>query len=51
MTKDSVSSDPDKLALGGFDADLPPARMILGNVPDQKQKYRIAPNFRGTIFS
>ena len=37
MTKDIVSSDPDRLALGGYDADLPPTRMILGNIPDQKQ--------------
>ena len=41
MTKDSVLSDPDLLALGGYDADLLPARMILGNVLDQKQKYHL----------
>ena len=41
MTKDSVSSDRDRLALGGYDADLPPARMKFGNVPDQKQKYHL----------
>ena len=55
MTKDSVSSDPDQLALGAMmlilppsclvwhvrvgHARLPPARMIFGNIPDQKQKY------------
>ena len=41
MTKDSVSSNHDRFALGGYDADLPPARMILGNVPDQKQNYNL----------
>ena len=39
--KDSVSSDLDRLVLGGYDADLPPAHMILGNIPDQKQKYHL----------
>ena len=41
MTKGSVSSYPDRLALGGYDADLLPARMILGNIRDQKQKYHL----------
>ena len=41
MTKDSVSSDPDRLALGGYDVDLLPARMILGNILDLKQKYNL----------
>ena len=27
------------LALGGYDADLPPTHMILGNIPEHKQKY------------
>ena len=27
--------------MGGYDADLLPARVILGNVPDQKQKYHL----------
>ena len=41
MTKDSLSSDPDRLALGGYDANLPPAHVKFGNVPDQKQKYHL----------
>ena len=41
MTKDNVSNDPDRLAMGGYDADLLPARKILGNILDQKQKYNL----------
>ena len=41
MIKDSVSSNLDRFALGGYDADLPPAYMILGNVLDQKQNYHL----------
>ena len=37
MIKDSVSSDPDRLALGGYDAGLLPIRMTLGNIPDQNR--------------
>ena len=39
MTKGSVSSDADRLALGGYDADLPPACVKFGYFPDQKEKY------------
>ena len=42
MENESVSSDPDRLVLQAqYDADLLPAPMILGNIPDQEQKYHL----------
>ena len=41
MTKDSVSSDPNRLVEGVYDTNLPPTRTIFGNILEQKQKCHL----------